>query len=154
MPYSNRQELGAILDRTTTGQNPAASPVVSAEQILDARDLVQRVAIAPHVQDYAIRLILATHPGGEFAGEQIGRYVRFGASPRGVQAVVLSAKVRAMLDERYHVSFADIAASYLPAIRHRILLNFEGQAEGVQNDDILSEVLDQVPTALSKELKA
>ena len=154
VPYSNRQELGAILDRTTAGNNPAASPVVSAEQILDARHLVQRVAIAPHVQDYAIRLMLATHPGGEFAGESIGRYLRFGASPRGVQAVVLSAKVRAMLDERYHVSFADIAQSYLPALRHRILLNFEGQAEGVQNDDILREVLDQVPTALSKELKA
>ncbi len=154
VPYSNREELGAILDRTTAGTNPTASPIVSAEQILDARKLVQRVAIAPHVQDYAIRLILATHPGGEFAGESVGRYLRFGASPRGVQAVVLGAKVRAMLDERYHVSFADIATSYLPAMRHRVLLNFEGQAEGIQNDDILQELLDHAPTALSKELKA
>jgi len=154
VPYSNRAELGAILDRTTAGHNPSATAVVSAEQILAARHLVQRVAIAPHVQDYAIRLILATHPGGEFAGEQVGRYLRFGASPRGVQAVVLSAKVRAMLDERYHVSFADVSQSYLPAMRHRIMLNFEGQAEGVQNDDILRQVLEQVPTALTKELKA
>ncbi len=154
VPYSNREELGAILDRTTAGHNPTAKPVVSAEQILSARKLVQRVAIAPHVQDYAIRLILATHPGGEFAGESVNRYLRFGGSPRGVQAVVLAAKVRAMLDERYHVSFADIAASYLPAMRHRVLLNFEGQAEGIKNDDILGEVLDQAPTALTKELKA
>ena len=80
----------------------------------------------------------------------LGRHPR----ARGVQAVVLSAKVRAMLDERYHVSFADIAKSYMPAMRHRILLNFEGQAEGIQNDDILGEVLDQTPTALTKELKA
>jgi len=154
VPYSNRQELSAILDRTTAGRDPKASPVVSAEQILAARELVHRVAIAPHVQDYAVRLILATHPGGEFADGQVNQYLRFGASPRGVQAVVLSAKVRAMLDERYHVSFADVADSYLPAMRHRVLLNFEGQAEGIANDDILAEVLDRVPTAMTKELKA
>jgi len=154
VPYSNREELSAILDRTTAGHNPKASPVVSTEQILDARKLVHRVAIAPHVQDYAVRLILATHPGGEFAAGQVNQYLRFGASPRGVQALVLAAKVRAMLDERYHVSFADVADSYLPALRHRILLNFEGQAEGIANDDILTQVLDEVPTALTRELKA
>jgi MoxR-like ATPase len=154
VPYSNREELGAILDRTTAGKDPHASPIVAGGQILDARALVQRVAIAPHVQDYAIRLVLATHPGGEFAIESVSRYVRYGASPRGVQAVVLSAKVRAMLDERYHVSFADIQRSYLPGMRHRILLNFEGQAEGIDNDDLLREVLEHVPTTIEKELKA
>jgi MoxR-like ATPase len=153
VPYSNRAELSAILDRTTTGQDPQAHPVVSAQQILDARALVKRVAIAAHVQDYAIRLVLASHPNGEFAIDPVNRYLRFGASPRGVQAIVLGAKVRAMLDERYHVSFDDITASYLPAMRHRILLNFEGQAEGVDNDDILRKILDLTPTTTEKALK-
>jgi MoxR-like ATPase len=154
VPYSNREELGEILDRTTAGRDPEASPVVGSQQILNARRLVQRVAIAPHVQDYAIRLVLASHPGGEFAIDSASRYLRFGASPRGVQAVVLSAKVRAMLDERYHVSFEDITQSFLPAMRHRILLNFEGQAEGIDNDDILTGILDQIPTTIEKELRA
>jgi MoxR-like ATPase len=153
VPYSNRAELAAILDRTTAGHDPQARPVVSARQILDARALVQRVAMADHVQDYAIRLVLASHPGGEFAIEPVSRYLRFGASPRAVQAVVLAAKVRAMLDERYHVSFDDIVASYLPAMRHRILLNFEGQAEGIDNDDILRKILELTPTTMEKALK-
>jgi len=150
VPYSNRAELGEILNRTTAGRDPQASPVVSARQILDGRRLAQRVAIAEHVQDYAIRLVLASHPAGEFATESVNRYVRYGASPRAVQAVVLAAKVRALLDERYHVSFGDAAGSYLPAMRHRVLLNFEGQAEGIENDDLLKEILDQTPTALDK----
>ncbi|MGC9454053.1 MAG: AAA family ATPase [Phycisphaerae bacterium] len=143
--YSNRRQLGEILHRTTTGHQPVAEQVVAAEDILDAQKLVRRVAIAPHVQDYAIRLVLATHPGGEFATEMVNRYVRFGASPRGVQATVLAAKVRAMLDARYHVAFDDVKQSYLPALRHRVLLNFEAQAEGITNDEILQDVLATVP---------
>jgi MoxR-like ATPase len=153
VPYSNRAELSEILNRTTTGRDPQAQPVVTAEQILEARHLVQRVAIAPHVQDYAIRLVLATHPGGEFAIDPVSQYVRFGSSPRGVQAVVLAGKVRAMLDERYHVSFGDLTASYLPALRHRILLNFEGQAEGVDSDEILRQILAAVPTTTREALE-
>ncbi|HUW19695.1 MAG TPA: AAA family ATPase [Sedimentisphaerales bacterium] len=153
VPYSNREELGAIIDRTTTGADPQAKPVVNSQQIIWAQQLVRRVAIAPHVQDYAIRLVLATHPRGEFATEMVNRFVRFGSSPRGVQSLVLAGKVRAMLDERYHVSFADIACSLLPGLRHRILLNFEGQAEGVTSDDILNEVLDKTPRAMEKEVK-
>ncbi len=148
--YSNRQELGEILNRTTAGRDPQASAIISAEQILHARRLVQRVVIAEHVQDYAIRLVLASHPGGEFATDSVNRYVRYGASPRGVQAVVLAGKVRAMLDERYHVSFDDLARSYPPSMRHRLLLNFEGQAEGIDNDEILTEILDQTPTTVEK----
>ena len=150
VPYSNRQELGAILDRTTAGENPQADAVVSAEQILDARRLVHRVVIAEHVQDYAIRLVLASHPSGEFATESVTRYVRYGSSPRGVQAIVLAAKVRALLDERYHVSFDDVARALLPAMRHRLLLNFEGQAEGIENDNVLAEILDRTPTTLDQ----
>ena len=150
VPYSNRQELSEILNRTTTGLNPQASAVLGAQTIIDAQRLVQRVAIAPHVQDFAVRLVLATHPNGEFAGEMTNRYVRFGSSPRGVQAVVLSAKVRAMLDERYHVSFADLEESYLPGMRHRIMLNFEGQAEGVTTDQLLAKVLEETPKTVQK----
>jgi len=149
VPYSNREELRKIIDRTTTGKDPRAKRVTGTEQIIQAQDLVRHVVIAEHVQDYAIRLVLATHPQGEFAPDVTNRFVRFGSSPRGVQALVLAGKVRAMLDERYHVSFDDIEASVMPALRHRILLNFEGQAEGIRTD----EVLDQVMASTLKNLE-
>jgi len=154
VPYSSRSELAEILNRTTTGTSVNATPVVSGQQILDAQNLVRRVVIAPHVQDYAIRLVLATHPQGEFASLMTNKYLRFGASPRGVQALVLAAKVRAMLDERYHVAFSDLAEMYLPAVRHRILLNFEGQAEGISNDDLLRQVLEVTPRSLEEKSTA
>ena len=152
VPYSNRDELRDILERTTTGHDPEAQPIVSGEQILAAQSLVRGVAIAPHVQDYAIRLVLATHPRGEFAVDMVNRFVRFGASPRGAQALVLSAKVRAMLDERYHVSFADVSAGVLPTLRHRTILNFEGQAEGVSNDDVLDNILQETPRSADQAI--
>ncbi|MHC4475855.1 MAG: AAA family ATPase [Planctomycetota bacterium] len=153
VPYSNRDELRTILDRTTTGAEPKAEAIIDAEKIIWAQRLARRVAIAPHVQDYAIRLVLATHPKGEFAPEMTSRFVRYGSSPRGVQALVLSGKVRAMLDERYHVSFGDIAASVPPALRHRILLNFEGQAEGIRSDDVLDDILQNTGKTLEEDVK-
>ena len=152
VPYSNREELGAILDRTTTAATPQAKAIVGTDEIIAGQELVKCVTVAPHVQDYAIRLALATHPQGEFATETTNRYVRFGSSPRGVQALILSAKVRAMLDERYHISFSDISDSALPALRHRILLNFEGQAEGIGNDDIISDIIEKTPKTLEKQI--
>ncbi|MBN2312604.1 MAG: MoxR family ATPase [Sedimentisphaerales bacterium] len=152
VPYSNRQELRAIVDRTTAGEIPRAKSVIGSEDIIKFQDLVRHVVIAEHVQDYAIRLVLATHPQGEFAPEVTNRFVRFGSSPRGVQALVLAGKVRAMLDERYHVAFEDIRASILPALRHRLLLNFEGQAEGITTDEILDQILDNTPTTLEQKL--
>jgi MoxR-like ATPase len=152
VPYSNREELRSIIDRTTKGEDPRAGHVTGAERIIKAQDLVRRVVIAEHVQDYAIRLVLATHPQGEFAQEVTNRFVRFGSSPRGVQALVLAGKVRAMLDERYHVSFDDIEASVMPALRHRILLNFEGQAEGITTDEVLDQVLAGTPKNLEQKL--
>ena len=154
VPYSNRQELRSILDRTTSEQEPQASQIVNAQQILDAQAVVRRVAIAPHVQDYAIRLVLATHPGGEYAADMTNRFVRFGASPRAAQALVLAGKVRAMMNERYHVSFDDIAESLLPGMRHRVLLNFEGQAEGTDNDDVLRQILELTPRNTEEAVKA
>jgi len=152
VPYSNRSELRSIIERTTTGAEPTAQAVLDAEQITSAQKLVRQVVVAEHVQDYAIRLVLATHPQGEFAAETTNKFVRFGSSPRGVQALVLSGKVRAMLDERYHVSFDDIEASVLPALRHRILLNFEGQAEGVTTDDVLKDIVESTPRTLEQKL--
>ena len=152
VPYSNRDELRTIIDRTTTGEDPQAESIVGTDGIIQAQELVRHVVIAEHVQDYAIRLVLATHPQEEFASEITNRFVRYGSSPRGVQALVLAGKVRAMLDERYHVSFSDIQASVLPALRHRILLNFEGQAEGVSTDDVLDKILESTPKTLEKKL--
>jgi len=152
VPYSNREELRTIIDRTTTGADPRAENVTGAEQITQAQDLVRHVVIAEHVQDYAIRLVLATHPQGEFAPDITNRFVRFGSSPRGVQALVLAGKVRAMLDERYHVSFDDIEASVMPALRHRILLNFEGQAEGIITDEVLEQVMASTAKNLEQKL--
>ena len=152
VPYSNREELRKIVERTTTGEDPRAKLVAGTDQITQSQDLVRHVVIAEHVQDYAIRLVLATHPQGEFAPDVTNRFVRFGSSPRGVQALVLAGKVRAMLDERYHVSFDDIEASVMPALRHRILLNFEGQAEGIRTDEVLDQVLASTPKNLEQKL--
>ena len=146
VPYSNREELAAILDRTTTAQHPCAEPVVDTDRILHLQQLVRQVAVAPHVQDYAIRLVLATHAEGPFACDITNQYVRYGASPRGVQALILASKVRALLDERFHIGFSDVRASALPALRHRVLLNFEGQAEGLSHDDVIRDVLEKTPT--------
>lgn len=148
--YSSREEIHKILDRTTTGHRPDIKPVMSGEQIIGAQKLVQRVVIAPHVQDYAIRLTLASHPQGEFATDQANKYVRWGSSPRGAQAVVLAAKVQALLEGRYNVSFDDIRKIFLPAMRHRVLLNFEAQAEGIESDTVLNDILAKTPTAVEK----
>jgi len=143
--YSNRKELNTIVERTTTGHKAEIKPVMSGEEIVGAQRLVRRVVVAPHVQDYAIRLVLATHPQGEFATDQTNRYVRWGSSPRGAQTLVLASKVEALLDGRYNVSFGDVAKVFLPAMRHRVLLNFEAQAEGIEPDTVLEDIVDKVP---------
>jgi MoxR-like ATPase len=143
--YSTREELTVILDRTTRGERPRAERVIDGETLTRMQALVREVIIAPHVQDYAIRLALATHPEGPFAPPVTNQYIRWGSSPRGVQTLVLAAKVRALLDGRYNVSFEDLRRVYLPSLRHRLLLNFEAQAEGVDSDDVLLKVLDAVP---------
>ncbi len=144
--YSTRDELKEILNRTTTGYKPDVQPVMSGEEIIEAQKLVRRIVVAPHVQDYAVRVTMATHPTGEFAVEGTNRFVRWGASPRGAQAMTLASKVFALLDGRYNVSFADVARATLPVLRHRVLLNFEGEAENVSPDDIIREIVEKTPT--------
>jgi len=143
--YSNREQLNEILDRTTRGTSATIDRVITGETLTAHQATVRQVLIAPHVQDYAVRLILATHPGGPFAPEITNRFIRWGSSPRGAQTLVLASKARAMLDKRFNVSFEDIRRELLPSLRHRVLLNFEAQAEGKDTDEILLEILKSVP---------
>jgi len=152
--YSGREELRLILDRTTAGHNPEVQPVLSGEKILAHQDLVRRVVIAPHVQDYAIRLTLATHPQGAFAIPMVNQFLRVGASPRAAQAITLAAKVRALLDGRFHVAFKDVKEVVVPAMRHRVILNFEGEAEGITTDMVLEKIVTETPNTIEAELQA
>src|SRR3984885_6839531 len=133
--YSTREELSTIIDRTTRGEKPHAEKVLDGPTLIELQALVREVIVAPHVQDYAIRLALATHPRGPFAPDVTNKYIRWGSSPRGAQTLVLAAKVRSLLDGRFNVSFEDLRRVYLAALRHRVLLNFEAQAEGVDPDE-------------------
>jgi MoxR-like ATPase len=142
--YSGREEMATILDRTTRGEWPKAEKVMDGTEIQRWQQLVREVLVAAPVQDYAIRLVLATHPQGEFAIGETNKYIRCGASPRGAQAMVLAAKVRALLEGRYNVGFEDLRRVYLPALRHRILLNFEAQAENIAPDTVLAQLLNEV----------
>jgi MoxR-like ATPase len=143
--YSDRRELSTILDRTTRSEVVEPATVMDGEEILRWQELVREVILAAHVQDYIVRLTLCTHPDGEFALPVANQYIRWGASPRAAQTLALAAKVRALLDGRYNVSFEDVRRVYLPALRHRIIVNFEAQAEGVEADQVLLDLLEQVP---------
>jgi len=143
--YATRDQMHEILARTTSKTQPTIEPVLDAESIIKFQQVVRSVIIAPHIQDYAIRSVLATHPEGEFATSLTRQFLRMGASPRGAQAIVLGAKVRALLDGRAHVSVDDIKTVMLPALRHRVILNFEGQAEGVTTDMVVNEISDTLP---------
>ena len=150
--YSGRDELKKILDMTTTGYVPDIKPVIDGPRILAHQQLVKRVVIAPHVQDYLIRCVLATHPQGIFAIPMVNQFLRVGASPRAAQAITLAAKVRALLDNRFHVSFKDVREVVIPAMRHRVILNFEGEAEGITTDMVLEKVVADTPTTIESEL--
>ena len=140
--YSSREDLVEILNRTTTGANPTIERVIDAPTIIAHQNLVRRVNIADHVQDYAVRLVLATHPQGKFATPEVNRYFRFGASPRAAQTLVLGAKVRALLAGRDAVQPDDIKQIAIAAMRHRCLLNFEAEAEGMATDTVLQNIID------------
>ena len=111
--------------------------------------LARRIVVAPHVQDYAVRTVLATHPDGQLSTPLVNQFLRFGASPRAAQSLVLAGKVRALLEGRANVSVDDLRSMALPALRHRILLNFEGEAEGKSTDDIISNIVETLPVEVS-----
>jgi MoxR-like ATPase len=147
VPFPTRDELHAIIDRTTTDKHVEVRRVLSREQILEMQGLVRRVPVARHVQDYAIRVLQATHPTGEEAPDLVKRFVRTGASPRGAQAMLLGSKVRALFDGRFAASVEDVKATALAALRHRILLSFEGEAEGVASDRVIAEIIKKLPAS-------
>jgi len=143
--FPSEDEILGILRRTTSDMEITIEKIADAKAIIRMRQLVRRVPIAEHVERYIIRLIRATHPGTPDAPEMIKRYVELGAGIRGVQAITLTAKIKALLDGRYNVAFADVRSVALPALRHRILLNFEGEGEGIKTDEIIKHVLECVP---------
>ena len=142
--YSGREELNTIIDRTTKGTVVVPEKVMDSDEIIQWQKLVRQVILASHVQDYIARLILATHPEGSFAPSVTNQFIRWGASPRGAQTIALASKVRALLDGRFNVSFEDVRRVFLPALRHRVVLNFEAQSEGLATDKVLLDILEKV----------
>ena len=139
--YPSREALHTILDRTTTDDVPKPKAVIEKARILEMRELVRKVPLARQIQDYAVRVVLATHPENPEATATSKQYLRYGASPRGLQSVILAAKIRALLEGRYAVAIDDIRYVTAPALRHRLILNFEGEAEGIRADAIIAEIL-------------
>ncbi len=142
--YSSREELNTIVERTTRGTVITTNKIMDGDEIRRWQHLVREVILAKHVQDYIVRLVLATHPEGQLAQPITNQYIRWGSSPRGAQTMALAAKVRALLDGRFNVSFEDVRRVCLPAMRHRVVLNFEAQAEGIAVDQVLLEILEKV----------
>ena len=143
--YSKRHQLSNIISRTTRGITVEPQHIMDGPEIIRWQQLVRKVVLADNVQDYIVRLVLATHPQEEFALPVTNQYLQWGSSPRGAQTMALAAKVRALLDGRYHVSFEDVRRVYLPAMRHRVILNFEALAESKSTDHVLLEILEKLP---------
>jgi MoxR-like ATPase len=146
--FPDRESLHTILDRTTTGEEPKPSVVMEKKRLLEMQAFARKVPLSRNVQDYAVRLLEATHPNTREATDMTKKFVRYGGSPRGVQTVILGAKIRALLQGRYAVSIDDIRHVARPALRHRILLNFEGEAEGIEPDAIISDMIERIKEAV------
>jgi MoxR-like ATPase len=147
VPFPNRDELHSILDLTTGAEMPKPHAIVDRPTILNMQKLVRRVPVARHVQDYAIRIVQATHPDGPDAPDMCKQFAKVGASPRGAQSVLLAAKIRALFEGRFAASIDDVRAVVHPALRHRILLNFEGEAEGMKTDQLIDAIIKNLPEA-------
>ncbi len=151
LQYPSREELGRIADLTTSSPPPSVREVLDGQGVLEIREWVRAVPLAEAVKDYAVRLVLATHPPGiqKDGGVPLAqRFAVYGSSPRGLQSLILAAKARALLAGRPNVSFGDIRSFVLPSLRHRIILNLEADAEGISSEKVLAEVLERVPEVL------
>ncbi|MBL9149505.1 MAG: MoxR family ATPase [Phycisphaerae bacterium] len=149
VPPAERDELNEVIRRTTTGYTAQPKQVLDAERILAAQRLAKQIVVAPHVQDYLIRLVLSTHPardGGTLCPKDLDQYIRIGVSPRGAQAIMTASRIVALMDGRYQVSFDDVRKVAAPALRHRIERSFEAEADGVTTDDIVKELIARLPT--------
>lgn len=143
--YPSGEELSEVITRTTEDSHIEVNKVVDASTLSSLQLLVKQVPVASHVKDYAVRLVLATHPNSETALDVTNQFLRFGSSPRGAQSLLLGAKVRALTEGRFNVSFDDVAAVVFPALRHRLIVNFEAEAEGITADNVLDRILADVP---------
>ncbi len=152
--YPTADELSEVLTRTTTGAKATVSKVIERDALMELMNLVREVPVASHVKDYAVRLILATHPRTDTAAPIANQYLRFGSSPRGGQTLLLAGKVRALTHGRFNVSFDDIEAVAAPALRHRLILNFEAEAEGITTDHIVAQILRDVPRDVQAAVNA
>ena len=142
--FPNASDLLRIIDTTAGAQTLAASQVATGEQLSRMIETARAVPVATHLKEYAVRVLLATHPDQEDAPDAIRKYVLYGASPRGLQALILTAKVLALLEGRYNVAQEDIQAVAYPALRHRILLNFDGLADGITTDELIQTILEEI----------
>ena len=145
VPFPTLEDLVEVSRRTTRRETPRAGAALRAEEVVRLMGVVRDVPIAPHIERYAARLLLSTHPTQELATPRVKQYVKYGGSPRGLQAMVLGGKVRALLDGRFNVSGEDVREIAPAALRHRLILNFEGEAEEIETDDIIQEILRQTP---------
>ena len=145
VPFPQVDELVAILERTTGVEQPQAGKVADGAQVIGMGRLALSTPIPTHVSEYVARIVVATHPETEEAAPMLRQYARYGASPRGAQALIIGAKINALLEKRSNVSFEDVAAVAPSALRHRILLNFEGQADGISTDVLIADALKAVP---------
>jgi len=146
VPGPALSDLVTILDRTTGSATPAAEKVIGADRVNEMIAVVRQVLVASHVKDYIGRVVLATHPDGADAPEAVRKFVRYGASPRAAQAIILGAKVLALRDGRANVAFEDVARVVHPSLRHRLIPSFEGQAEGIDPDEVIAAVVESTPT--------
>jgi MoxR-like ATPase len=144
VPFPSEQDLIGIIDRTTGADAPQASAVATAAEIVEMQRLARAVPIAPHITAYAVAVLAATHPDSSRATSLVRQYVRYGGSPRGAQALVTAGKILALMDGRFNVSVDDIRAAALPALRHRVILNFEGEAEVISSESVVRSILDEV----------
>jgi len=142
--YPSAADLNEVINRTTTGTKATVNKVLDRDTLMELMKLVREVPVASHVKAYAVRLVLATHPKTDTAAPIANQYLRFGSSPRGAQTLILAGKVRALAQGRFNVSFEDIQSAALPALRHRLIPNFEAEAEGITTDHIIAQVLRDV----------
>jgi MoxR-like ATPase len=147
--YPNSSELTEVINRTTEATVSQAGRLLAREKLIELQRLVREVPVASHVKDYAVRLVMATHPRTEAAVPVASQFLRYGSSPRGAQTLVLGGKVRALAYGRFNVSFDDLHAVAHAALRHRLILNFEAEAEGITTDHLLSQVLQEIPRDLT-----
>ncbi|HHV98961.1 MAG TPA: MoxR family ATPase [Clostridiaceae bacterium] len=144
VPFPSLEELADIVTLTTGRKQPELKPVTSGEELLEMMEIVKEIPVAQPVLEFALKLVLASHPDTKYAPDITKKYIRFGASPRGAQAIISTAKIRAVLEGRYNVAFEDIYYTAYPALRHRLFLNFDGMSEGLTPDKLISEIIKEI----------